>query len=273
MMQSFLLSIFSLLTLSPYVLGENVDYDYFKKGADWTGLCANKQSPMQSPIDLNKEAYVQDDFGDMQMMMWQESFFGVHLYDGSFHDTVKLNFTKGKLTFLDVDGNMSYYKFTEFHIHSPSDHTFNGKHYNVEMHLVHSLITHDPTKSEEAVVAIFFDTSVENGRAHPFIESLNLKTLRTQHDIVVDEIPLMQLTQQMSTQQIINYKGSLTKPPCTEDVLWIILPTPLHMSQDQLNEFNDMWSGNSEFANGNGNNRETIPLNGRKIYTKGILAA
>jgi carbonic anhydrase len=92
---------------------------------------------MQSPVDLNNEVFVQDDFGDMQMMMWQESFFGVHLYDGSFHDTVKLNFTKGKLTFLDVDGSMSYYKFTEFHIHSPSDHTFNGKHYNVEMHLVH----------------------------------------------------------------------------------------------------------------------------------------
>jgi hypothetical protein len=45
------------------------------------------------------------------------------------------------------------------------------------------------------------------------------------------------------------------------------------MSKDQLDEFNEMWSANSLFAGGNGNNRETIPLNGRKIYTKGILAA
>jgi len=41
-MMHSLLSIFALLTLTPYVLGENVDYNYFNKGADWTGLCANK---------------------------------------------------------------------------------------------------------------------------------------------------------------------------------------------------------------------------------------
>jgi len=43
------------------------------------------------------------------------------------------------------------------------------------------------------------------------------------------------------------------------------------MSADQLEEFNQMWQGNSTFAGGNGNNREVLPLNGRKIYSKGIL--
>ncbi len=43
------------------------------------------------------------------------------------------------------------------------------------------------------------------------------------------------------------------------------------MSKEQLKDFTEMWAGNQSFAGGNGNNREIMPLNGRKIYTKGIL--
>ncbi len=121
------------------------------------------------------------------------------------------------------------------------------------------------------MVAIFFDTEATNGKEHPFLSSLKVKQIHSAPSIVVDEIPLMTLTQQLSTQKIINYQGSLTTPPCTEDVEWLILPTPIHMSKAQLQEFTVMWQGNSTFAGGNGNNREVIPLNGRKIYSKGIL--
>ena len=121
------------------------------------------------------------------------------------------------------------------------------------------------------MVAIYFDTNATNGEPHPFLSSLKVKQIHSAPSITVDEIPLMTLTQQLSTQQIINYHGSLTTPPCTEEVEWLILPTPIHMSADQLEEFNQMWQGNSTFAGGKGNNRELMPLNGRKIYSKGIL--
>jgi len=45
------------------------------------------------------------------------------------------------------------------------------------------------------------------------------------------------------------------------------------MSKQQLQDFTEMWAGNLSFAGGNGNNREIQALNGRKIFTKGILTS
>ena len=85
-------------------------------------------------------------------------------------------------------------------MHSPSEHTFDGKHYDLELHMVHQIIDLDPSKNEYAVVAIFFDSNVNGGRSNPFIDALNVKTIRSRNPYTVDEIPLMSLTQQISTQ-------------------------------------------------------------------------
>ena len=79
-------------------------------------------------------------------------------------------------------------------MHSPSEHTFDGKAYDLELHLVHENIDTDPSKHSYAVVAIFFDTSVNGGRSHPFIDALNVKAIHSKNPYIVDEIPLMQLT-------------------------------------------------------------------------------
>ena len=86
---------------------------------------------------------------------------------------------------------MNYYKFVNFHIHSPSEHTFNGENYDLELHLVHEMIDPDPSKNQFAVVAVFFDTKLNNGRNHPFFEALNVKAIHNQNPYIVDEMPLM----------------------------------------------------------------------------------
>ena len=83
------------------VRSENGNYDYFEKGAEWSGDCKNKQSPYQSPIDLNPATFQSQSYNDMQIIMWQESFSPAEVNDGWNHQTVLANFTNGRLAFLD----------------------------------------------------------------------------------------------------------------------------------------------------------------------------
>jgi carbonic anhydrase len=63
-----------------------------------------------------------------------------------------------------------------------------------------------------------------------------------------------------------SYDGSLTTPPCTEGIKWNVLRNVQPISKRQLKRFTDLWSGNQEYANGEGNIRDVQPLNGRKIF-------
>ncbi len=57
-------------------------------------------------------------------------------------------------------------------------------------------------------------------------------------------------------KKIFHYEGSLTAPPCTENVEWNIINDPQPISKEQLAMFTRKWGGNHEFAKGRGNNRK-----------------
>jgi len=59
-----------------------------------------------------------------------------------------------------------------------------------------------------------------------------------------------------SDRSYFRYMGSFTPPPCTEDVLWMVLTTPVQLSAGQIEKFQAIIDGN---------NRPIQPLNGRKI--------
>ena len=71
----------------------------------------------------------------MNVIMWEGSLID-HLVE---HDdyTIKVGIKNGTLAFIDKWLEVNQYKLLQFHIHSPSEHTFNGKGYDAELHLVH----------------------------------------------------------------------------------------------------------------------------------------
>lgn len=140
------------------------------------------------------------------------------------------------------------YRLAQFHFHSPSEHTLAGKHFPMEMHLVHR-----DAKGALAVVAVLFET----GAAHPTLSLLEphfpTEPGRAQ---AVDGVTVNAADLLPESLASFRYPGSLTTPPCSEGVAWFVLQQPVQASAEQIETFHAII---------NDNNRPTQPLNGRTV--------
>lgn len=63
-----------------------------------------------------------------------------------------------------------------------------------------------------------------------------------------------------------NYAGSLTKPPCQEDIKWTVIADVQSLSKEQLKRLQIKMANKMKYAGGKGNNREIQPLGSRTLY-------
>lgn len=70
-----------------------------------------------------------------------------------------------------------------------------------------------------------------------------------------------------------NYDGSLTVPPCQEDIKWTVIKDVQSISPKQLARITSHLANNFQFAGGRGNNREVRPLGDRKLYYSNAIKA
>lgn len=127
-----------------------------------------------------------------------------------------------------VDLNDRQYKLRQFHFHAPSEHHIEGKAFPMEMHLVHQ----DET-GHVLVIAVMMATDAPQ----PVLRKL-WKWLPEQ---IGQEIPIpleVKLSDILPTNtDHYTYSGSLTTPPCTEGVQWIVLKEPMHVTQQDVDQF------------------------------------
>ncbi len=127
-----------------------------------------------------------------------------------------------------VDPNDHKYKLRQFHFHAPSEHHIEGKAFPMEMHLVHQDAT-----GHVLVIAVMMATDAPQ----PVLDKL-WSWLPEQMGQEVS-IPLeVKLTDILPTNTShYAYSGSLTTPPCTEGVQWIVLKEPMHVTQQDFDQF------------------------------------
>lgn len=146
-------------------------------------------------------------------------------------------------SYIEVDGER--FDLLQFHFHTPSEHTYAGTFSDVEMHLVHR-----SRQGRLAVVGVMFDAGVENAALQPIWARMPAAVGPEQRlDDVLNARDL--LPEDHTTYR---YDGSLTTPPCSENVLWMMMVAPL--SRAQVGAFVAIF---------NYNNRPVQPLNGRVI--------
>lgn len=154
----------------------------------------------------------------------------------------------------------------QFHFHSPSEHTIDGVHMDMEMHIVH-------TKGDDAfaVLGFMFDVTEGGSGENLFIEQLtgvfSSASLDSNGKPYVDaKVSLKGFLDSVDKDEFWSYPGSLTTPPCTEGVRWTVLTEVQPISPAQLQRFYSLWAGNFAFAEGQGNNRIVQELNERTLY-------
>jgi carbonic anhydrase len=147
---------------------------------------------------------------------------------------------------LTVDGHV--YRLAQFHFHSPSEHTIDGVHAPLEMHLVHK-----DEAGKLAVIGVLFREGAEHPELARLWEHLPAEPGRSEavEGMMVNASRLLP-----PSLASYRYPGSLTTPPCSEDVAWFVLQRPVDASAAQIAAFRRVIAGN---------NRPTQPLNGRTI--------
>lgn len=141
------------------------------------------------------------------------------------------------------------YNFTQFHFHAHSEHQHNGFNTPVELHLVHS----DPTSGALLVVGIWINSDSANTLIGSVLN--NWPANRNKEITGSETINLNDLLP--NDKNYYTYTGSLTTPPCSQGVTFVMLKQSITMSPSQI----------AQFANIYGHSWRPIqPLNNRVVY-------
>jgi carbonic anhydrase len=155
---------------------------------------------------------------------------------------------------VDLEGNNtltvrgSTYKLLQFHFHHPAEEKVNYKGFSMVAHLVHK-----NAEGQLAVVAVLIDP----GAANPLVNKVWTHMPLDVKDRVQVPAALFDMKELLpQDQRYYQFMGSLTTPPCTEGVLWMVLKQPMTVSRDQLKLFTQLFPMNA---------RPTQALNGRVV--------
>lgn len=136
----------------------------------------------------------------------------------------------------------------QFHFHTPSENTIEGKSFPLEAHFVHS-----DENGNLAVLAVMFEVGDKNEALQPIIDYAPTDKNQTLPlDNIIDIASLFP-----ASKHYYRFSGSLTTPPCTEGVRWLVMKDSVSLSLQQLDRFKALL--------GMHNNRPTQPLNGRMV--------
>ncbi|TFW30121.1 carbonic anhydrase [Massilia horti] len=141
--------------------------------------------------------------------------------------TIQINLPKGSVA--TIDG--VEYRLVQFHFHTPSEEKIDGKNYAMVAHLVHQ-----NAKGQLAVIAVLFNEGKENQALKPIFDNLPPKEGESKNLHAVEPAGLLPANRAYYT-----YVGSLTTPPCKEEVRWLVLKTPNELSASQLNAFRKLY--------------------------------
>jgi carbonic anhydrase len=161
--------------------------------------------------------------------------------------TVQVNYQPGST--LMADGRR--FELKQFHFHAPSENTFNGRHFPLEGHLVHA-----DKDGKLAVVAVMFS----EGAANPMLTALWKAMPAKEGDKRALTAKRNALEMLPPERDYYQFSGSLTTPPCSEGVLWLVIKKPVTASKAQLEEFSE--------TVGFANNRPVQPLNQRQVLSR-----
>lgn len=194
--------------------------DYWGRIDAAYAACSTGQQ--ESPIDLT--GAIAADLGELDLQ-WRA--LPARVFDTG--HAIQVEATPGSNLTMGGRG----YQLLQFHVHQPSEHLLNGHRYPLEIHFVHT--APDGTL---AVVGVF----AESGAANPVLQAV-LESNPAAPGAVRPTLDLTALLPQ--SRAFFRYEGSLTTPPCSETVDWVVLAEPITASASQIEAFALIHPGNT----------------------------
>ena len=179
----------------------------------------------QSPIDIRDGIKV-----ELDAVQFDYKPSGFRVIDNG--HTVQVNVGAGNS--IEVMGRR--YDLVQFHFHRPSEERINGKQFDMVVHLVHKDID-----GRLAVVAVLLD----RGSAQPLVQNV-WNNLPLEKGDEVAARGTLNLNDLLPAQRsYFTYMGSLTTPPCSEGVLWMVMKNPVPISAEQIGIFARLYPMNA----------------------------
>jgi carbonic anhydrase len=128
------------------------------------------------------------------------------------------------------------FRLVQMHFHRPSEEAIDGRQSEMVAHLVHK-----DSENRLAVVAVLIDA----GGRQPALQSV-LNNIPLERGEEIPAAGTLDVTQMLpESKRYFTHMGSLTTPPCTEDVLWIVMKQPVKAAADQLELFARLYPMNA----------------------------
>ena len=205
--------------------------------ADLYRMCSEGKN--QSPIDLTVDVHA----GLPELVF---DYHSSNLLETNTGHSIQQNVQPG--SFLTITGRDARYQLKQFHFHSPSEHKINGRSYAMELHFVHV--------SDDGALAVV-GVMIDEGEEHPVLNQLWSWMPENAGDTSEQAIGIEETNLLPPTREYFAYSGSLTTPPCSEGVVWVVLKTPIEASAEQIARFKERV--------GPATNRPVQPHNARLI--------
>lgn len=146
--------------------------------------------------------------------------------------TIQVNVSSGNV--IEIMGRR--FELMQFHFHRPSEERINGRQYDMVVHLVHR-----DSEGRLAVIAVLLERGQDQALVQTVWNYLPLER-GDSYDAPVS-IDLNQLLPK--DKAYFTYMGSMTTPPCSEGVLWMVLRQPVQVSAQQISIFSRLYPMNA----------------------------
>jgi carbonic anhydrase len=196
-----------------------------------------KNGHRQSPIDIRNPRKA-----DLPAIQFSYKPTPLNIIDNG--HTIQINYSPG--SFITVGGKR--YELKQFHFHRPSEEKINGKSYEMVAHLVHA-----DEKGNLAVVAVLLEKGQDNALVHTLWKDIPREKdkIESDKDVQIDADGLLP-----SDHSYYTFSGSLTTPPCSENVTWFVLKHPVSVSAEEIDQFSKLYRDDA---------RPTQPLYNRVV--------
>lgn len=213
-------------------------FDY--ENPDWASLgyaeCAGK---VESPIDINTGTTIKVRQPDITLNYVP---FNMKIVDNG-HTIQVINTGNNNLI-----QNGTSFDFKQLHFHHVSEHAVDGVRTAMELHLVHQ----DPKTGVITVLGVFIKEGVTNNTIEKIwnnIPAEKMKEISTTVSIDLNDLL-------PADKKYYTYTGSLTTPPCSQGINWILLKEPITLTKAQIETFARLYENNA---------RPLQPLNSRFV--------